>query len=211
MFKSEIKYAGRIAFPPFTGIRVMMMPVRLEDPESVPFSQWRDAFSNLVARAPVQKGVGYLTIDEAEVRAGETHRRPGLHVDGIGPDGRAAAWGGGGGYAANGMLVASDVLGCVGFRGTFEGWPGANGDCAHLRDQLPSQELVVMCAGDVYRCSPMAVHTATPMSRSRTRTFVRLSMPNDCPWYEGYSKNPLGVEPTGPIHPRREAFMAYRP
>jgi hypothetical protein len=59
-------------------------------------------------------------------------------------------------------------------------------------------------------------HTATPplaipMRHDRKRSLVRLSMPSDCPWYEGYTRNPLGVEPTGPVHPARTEFMAYRP
>lgn len=33
---------------------------------------------------------------------------------------------------------------------------------------------------------------------------------SDCPWYEGYTENPLGVRPTGSIHHGREEFLAYR-
>lgn len=39
------------------------------------------------------------------------------------------------------------------------------------------------------------------MKEDCERTFVRLSMPNDAPWYNGYTKNPKGIKPTGVIIP----------
>ena len=130
-------------------------------------------------------------------------------MDGIGPDGREAGWGGGAKYGANGMLLAADVTGCCGWYQDFEGYPGPNGDCSHLADQLGRE--VLFAADKVFWCGPLAVHKAIPMRHDRKRSLVRLSMPSDCPWYEGYTRNPLGVEPTGPVHPARTEFMAYRP
>lgn len=66
-----------------------------------------------------------------------------------------------------------------------------------------------MVAGVVYGCGALTVHKSIPMVKDTPRQFVRLSMPSDAPWYEGYTVNPLGVKPTGPIHDRR-AFMDYR-
>lgn len=211
-FRSEIRCVGHVKFPEYSGLRVMMMPFRLDDLGTVPESmaQWRRPLKTLRAYSRAKDGVAYLTIDEAFVPAGETHRRPGLHVDGIGPDGREAAWGGGGGYGAQGMLLASSVMGCVGWNQSVLGYPGPNGDCAHLASALKPSCAVTMNAGGVYLCSPLAVHQPLAMRADTRRQFVRLSMPNDCPWYEGYTENPTGVKPTGPIHPRREEFMAYR-
>jgi hypothetical protein len=207
-FQSDFSEAGALTFPHFSGVRVMMMPVLLEDATTVPIKQWREPFRQLVEMSPVRKGTAYLTIDEALVDAGETHRRPGLHVDGIGPDGREAGWGGGGGWGSGGMLVAANVTGCRAWAQNFDGYPHANGDCEHLREQLgkPRQ----LHENRVYMCGPLTVHEAIPMRRAARRSFVRLSMPNDCPWYEGYSRNPLGIEPTGPVHSARTEFMAYR-
>ena len=212
-FESEFQDVGSICFPVFSGLRIMMMPVRLETPaSSLPdsMSMWRRALVGLVSLGVAREGVGYLTIDESFVDAGTTHRRPGLHVDGVGPDGRAAGWGGGGKYAANGMLVASDVVGCVGYRGAFRGVPAANGDCSHLREQATATGGERMLTNRVYSCGALCVHESLPMPAGTRRTFVRLSMPSDCPWYEGYTRNPTGVEPTGPVHSRRSEFMGYR-
>jgi hypothetical protein len=114
-FRSECAKVGELVFPEFRGVRVMMMPVRLDDADTLPIEQWRVPFRRLVEMSPVKTGTAYLTIDEALVLAGETHRRPGLHVDGIGPDGKEAGCGGGGNYGASGMLIAASALGCVGW------------------------------------------------------------------------------------------------
>jgi hypothetical protein len=214
MMLSEVERVGSIVFPDFSGVRIMMMPFRIEDPfGTLPdaIALWRPVVSDLCRMSPAVRGVAYVTIDEALVPAGRTHRRPGLHVDGIGPDGRTGAWGGGGGgWCAKGMLVAASHVGCRAWAQSFRGHAGPNGDCAHLRDECDATREVVMEAGEVYRCGPTAVHESLPMTADTRRQFVRLSMPSDAPWYEGYTRNPLGIEPTGPIHPSRAEFMAYR-
>lgn len=203
-FYSDVKDVGSVDLPAYTGLRVMMMPVRLEDPETVPWPEWRPAFERLVELAPVREGVGYLTIDEADLRAGECHRRPGLHVDGLG------AWGGGGPWAARGMLLASSRIGCRAWRQEFKGAPGPDGDCEHLVDQLDPNAVVYMRRGRVYHCGPLAVHESLRPAVGGHRQVVRLSMPSDAPWFEGYTESPCGVLPTGPTLSRR-AGMDYRP
>lgn len=210
-FHSEARHVGNLDFPSFAGTRIMMMPVVLGDAESIPdqLSQWRDAYIKLCALAPFKTGVAYLTIDEQTVPAGRSHRRPGIHVDGIGPDGRSAAYGGGGGYAApTGMLLASTHIGCRAWLQTFKGWPRPNGDCSHLTNQCSWMSEILMQPGWVYWCGPMTVHEGISMKHDTRRQLVRLSGPSDAPWHEGYTKNPLGIMPTGPIHGARPAsFM----
>src|ERR1700722_5585694 len=110
MFDSNIELVGRVHFPKFNGIRVMMLPFKMEDIRSLPdyLSHYRTIVAEIINHSPIRQGVAYLTIDEALVKIGETHRRPGLHVDGIGPDGKIAGWGGGGGWGSAGMFLASN-------------------------------------------------------------------------------------------------------
>ncbi len=82
--------------------------------------------------------IGYLTVDEREVRRGETHRRAGLHVDGV-YNGSAGGWGGGApgggwGVVGNGMLTVSSHAMCRVFNKDFVGWPGMEGECGHLAE-----------------------------------------------------------------------------
>lgn len=206
--KSEILDLGPVTFPTFSGLRVMMMPFKLHDPQTLP-PAYRYLVVSMVDRAPTV-GVGYLTIDEAFVQAGTTHRRPGLHVDGVGPDGKAGGWGGGGGWSKNGMLTAANVTGARGYVGEYEREPGPNGDCAHLVEACKGLRAVDFEGEHVYWCNGYALHEALPMVRATRRQFVRISMPSDAPWYEGYTPSPYGVRPTGPVHRERTAFMDFR-
>jgi len=211
-FLSTLHVLGPVVLPTWGNIRIMMMPFHTDDVYgSLPsdLRRWAKTIQQMVAGAPA--GVGYLTIDEAPVRKGETHRRPGLHVDGIGPDGKAGGWGGGGGYGANGMTMVSSHIGCRAYAQTFDGAPGPDGDCAHLASQCDKHRAVDLKPEMIYLCSPLTVHEALPMSEDTWRQFCRVSFPSDSPWYEGYTENPLGIKPTGPIHPRRSAEMEYRP
>jgi hypothetical protein len=212
MFASTVTDLGPVRFPVFTGTRIMMMPFLLEDLASLPPSlfAWRDTVASLVSRAAVARGVAYLTIDEARLTAGEIHRRPGLHVDGLDENNQAGGWGGGGGgWGAKGMLTASTHVGCHAWHQTFRGDPG--GDCERLRSELEPAARVVLQPDRVYAFDALTVHESVPMERDCDRQFVRLSMPSTAPWYEGYSVNPMGIRPTGPILPKRVQQMGWRP
>lgn len=190
----------------------MMLPFLLEEPVYSTLGligKWENTLKALCDLASVHRGVAYVTIDEAVLQRGETHRRPGLHVDGVGENGEYGSWGGGGKYAANGMIVAASVRGCTAYRQDFDDAPGQNGDCEHLRWQL-GEDAVFMKANIAYWCNPLCVHEGIGMEEQTFRQWIRLSLPSDAPWYEGYTVNP-NVKPTGEIRKRRSAFMAYRP
>lgn len=210
--ESRIEDIGSVSFPAYGGTRIMMMPFHSHDPEgSIPeaLSRYRDLVRVLVERIEAEAGVAYLTIDEAVVAAGETHRRPGLHVDG----GEARAWGGGAAWAGSfhgGFVLASSETGCRGWVGSLDGEAVGCGGCEHLRPHLNTLEEIVMLPNRAYWCNTTALHESLPHERETRRQFLRISTPNNYPWYEGYTENPLGIHPTGNILPRRE-FMDYRP
>lgn len=184
----------------------MMMPFLMQEPRrSLPdsLSAWRDTVASICSLSAAKEGVGYLTIDEALVKAGETLRRPGLHVDGRGP------YGGGGGYSANGMFLSTNHAGCVGFVQDFDGEPGPDGDCEHLRPVLG--EGTVLQAGRLYWCSPLAVHEAIPMLSDVHRQLIRVSMPSDAPYHLDHTPNPTGVMPHGVPGEPRPYHMSFRP
>lgn len=209
-FESRFEYCGVTSFPSFTGTRVMMMPFLLGIPESLPdfLSAWREPVTSICSFRPQHAGqVGYLTIDEKVLAEGETHRRAGLHVDGVYRKGNGS-WGGGGwGSVGTGMLTVSSIPACRAFNQHFDGWPGEEGDCEHMRDQLTDGTL--LASGEVFWLDGLCVHESLRMkSRMTERQFVRVSLPSNAPWFEGYTVNPSGVLPTGPILLRRE-FMSH--
>jgi hypothetical protein len=194
-----------VQFPEFQGLRVMMMPVRLGNLRGVP-SAYQELLLTLYSMVEGRffSKIGYLTIDEKELLPGETLRRPGLHVDGY-YHGRCGAWGGGGGWGSvgNGMLTVSSTSHCRAYLGWVEGEPGPEGECDHLQPPGPGE---ILEAKQVYWLDGACVHESLPVTERTHRQFVRLSMPSNGPWFEGYTKNPAGVLPSNEILPRRK-FM----
>jgi hypothetical protein len=209
MFESCFHQVGELALPAFTGKRVMMMPFIIGDADSIPDSlgDWRQAtvdIAKLGNQAHFGK-VGYFTLDEKVVQPDSTHRRAGKHVDGV-FRGLPGSWGGGGwGSVGNGMLTVASHAGCRAWRQTFDGLPGDEGECDHLADQCVGDG-ILFGAGQVFWVDGHCVHESVPMTQATPRQFVRLSMPSKAPWFDGYTTNPLGIKPTGPILSRRE-FM----
>jgi len=184
----------------------MMMPVILGSLKGVPWA-YKELVSQLFLHVEARfiGKVGYLTIDEKELRWGETLRRSGLHVDGY-YHGKCGAWGGGGGWGSvgNGMLTISSTPHCRAYLGKVFGTPKDEGECDHL--EMPNKGEVFE-AGEVYWVDGACVHESLPVVCTTKRQFVRLSMPSNGPWFEGYTENPHGILPTGEILPRRDKYM----
>lgn len=202
----KIWQSSPIKFPEFSGERIMMMPVILGDLRGVP-SQYCDLVEALYSATESRHlgMIGYLTIDEQELILGQTLRRSGLHVDGY-YHGRCGAWGGGGswGSVGNGMLTVSNTGHCRAFLGQIDGTPGDEGECDHLI--MPNQGEVFL-PGQIYWLDGACAHESLPVEESTKRQFVRLSMPSNGPWFEGYTVNPFGIKPSSEILPSRTFFM----
>lgn len=207
MLVSESQSLGPVVFPAFSGLRVMMMPFRVDDDSSLSETQvggYKSMVFDMLSRRRAANGVGYLTIDEADVSAGETHRRPGLHVDGCGSYGSPKP------YASGGMIIAANTCGTVAWSGVFDADAGKEGDCEHLRHLLGAAEAVKMADSNAYWCSPFCIHEAVAAPIGIRRQFVRVSYPSDAPYHRPYTRNITGVEPTSQPGQDRTGFMRYR-
>lgn len=195
-----------VSFPEFSGERVMMMPVRLGSLDGTP-PQYSDVLYSLygVMESRFRDDIGYLTIDEQNLEAGQTLRRGGLHVDGY-YHGKCGSWGGGGGWGSvgNGMLTVSSTAHCRAFLGMFDGEPGPEGECGHLH--LDSQGEIFE-PSRIYWVDGACIHESLPVKERIKRQFVRLSMPSNGPWFEGYTENPTGILPSAETLPVRTTFM----
>lgn len=211
MFTSSFERMGHIALPKFSGLRIMMMPLILGDLSSIPplLSQWKDALASLFKMRDYDGEVGYLTIDEKHITPGDSHRRPGLHVDGV-YRGSGGGWGGSAPWAskANGMLLISTPIGCRAWNQDFDGHPDEEGGCDHLANQCRPDAAQVLEPEVAYWASGLCVHESMLQTKPVDRQLARLSLPSTAPWFEGYTENPLGVKPTGPTLPRRKFMEA---
>ncbi len=188
---------GKVSFPEFRGAQAYMHPIDLAAP-TLP-SDCAD-FAPVVAlmirdSGITPSGAAFVTIDQRHIRAGQSHRRPGPHVDGN----FIFDWGGGGGgwltgvagrvlspenhrlqycNPMGGMLIASDAVGCRVWRGEFSGQPKQGGDCSHLGEQLDSAQSWLMEAGAVYLGNSTCVHESLPFAHDVRRTLVRITLPS---------------------------------
>lgn len=80
--QSIIQEMGNVRFPTFTGERVYMEPVFRDKALPEHLTRWQETFDDMMADVDVD-GPVYLMIDQKIVKAGNTHRRGGLHIDGF--------------------------------------------------------------------------------------------------------------------------------
>lgn len=104
------------------------------------------------------------------------HRGTPVSEDPRGPGGHS---GGGshlhGGSEAEGLMLASDVLGCAAYVGRFDGQPSDGGDCAHI--EAGGLLRVDMEPGRVWAGHTLTMlHEVLPVRRDCLRTVVRLNV-----------------------------------
>tara|TARA_B100001778_G_scaffold330827_1_gene333970 strand:- start:1997 stop:2680 length:684 start_codon:yes stop_codon:yes gene_type:complete len=209
------QFPTELRFPEFSGTRIMMMPFVIGGTLLRLAPQYQDMLEKLSEHIDEFTGqTGYLTIDESIVYAGKTLRRPGLHVDGV-YNGSAGSWGGGGGSwggggkknpnDGNGMLLASSTPHCRFYTGIFSGEIGDDGECDSI--DVSDARVSTIEPNRPYWCNPLCVHESLPVLIDTPRQFIRISLPSTAPWFKGYTENPDGVPPTGPVLPERTKYM----
>ena len=198
MVRSELFAGAAVPFPSFTGERVYMREIALGAALPADLARWQSTV-DAMTRGILATGPAFLMIDQTEVSAGQTHRRPGLHVDGywhpvMSRHGNQPAPGGGhnpapaprpghvfahSGHCPSGareaLIIASDVEGCEAYEGEWDGVAGAGGDCSAVRvARLRRQR---MCAGVAWIGETGALlHSAIPLSARNLRTVVRINV-----------------------------------
>jgi len=204
-----------VRFPKPTGININMMPFIIGKKESIPKeyqTYWPlieecSGLSSLEWR-PNESSIGYLTIQEGNVRQGQTQRRAGLHVETPGSIKKAFAycnirahWGCGdvnGHDIHGGLYMASSVAGsCKIWNARLrdpENIVGHLGNIEHLRDLLG--EGCQLEAGELIWLTDTTPHEALPVEEDCYRQFFRVVSCTVSVWYENHStKNRLGIVP----------------
>jgi len=202
---------GFAEFPEPTGININMMPFRMDDPSSLPefVQHYWPMIEECNLPAKEKQKIGYLTIQEGMVKAGETQRRSGVHIESPGSfvqpgqyNKERYNWGCGivnmdRSSVEGGMYIANNVpcsckLWNVQIREP-ERAAGKLGDMEHMRDWLP--EGVTMDPGKIYWLTDATPHESLPVGEDICRQFFRLVTSSLSAWYpEHCTENPL-VEP----------------
>lgn len=193
MTLSAVSQGGTVPFPAFTGERVYMR--RFERASGLPLEleRWQPTVDAMLLGVE-NDGPAFIMIDQRHVRAGERHRRGGLHVDWYWRD-VMQAHGGPPGHrpvpaphhyppspghsrasqAREAVILAASSLGCRAYVGEFEGTPLDDGDAAHI--DISGLRPVDMLPGTAWVCDAAGtLHETLPEFRDTLRTVVRLNV-----------------------------------
>lgn len=178
MQMSNVWQGGNVTFPAFTGERIYMREFTRESGLPADLERWQSTVDAMLEGVSAP-GPIFLLVDQAEVRASNTHRRGGVHIDGdwiaeISAHGHRTSPAPRG-VESDLLILASDVMGCAAYEGDFSGVPNEGGDFSHL--DLSHMTRVEMEPGRVWAGSAMSMlHESVPLPRDCLRTVVRLNV-----------------------------------
>lgn len=176
-----------ISFPAFGAKRCLMMPYIQGRPESVP-EELRSGYEEILEQlAPEPGEMGWLTIDESPVTAGQSHRGDrsqhgrALHTE-VNNESR---WGGGsgGGWGKKSpvyltrdtrILVASSLEGTTAYWDAEQVETTEDGDIGHLAHLYPMEDAIILGAGEVAEFGIFTPHESLPVAESTQRQFIRI-------------------------------------
>ena len=188
MFHSEMQARSRVQFPLFAGERHYMIPFFQSEGLPVHLSHWQPTVDAMLEGIETYAPI-YFMADQSFVGAGQTQRRPGLHVDGYWhPD--LHAYGGRGGHTGRHMasgwdevdfsepealILASNVSAARAYLGDYDGPIGDGGDASKID---VSNLRVMHMEKNVAYCGTVAtLHESLPVRVDCNRTLVRLNCP----------------------------------
>lgn len=200
---------GMVEFPEPTGININMMPFVMGDRSSLPQELW-PYFDMILSKCPVDESemgqVMYLSVQESFVKASDTQRRAGLHVEAPAASFRhtnsgtfvageeAFRWGSGSAKSPDelhgGLYLASNVSNTTAVWDALVndvklGGVDFHGGMEHLRPfigkgkKLPAGLLVWM--------TDRTPHEALPQEQDGYRQFIRLVTADISVWFAAHS------------------------
>lgn len=181
------KELNQIQFPKSSNININMMPFIFGDINSLPKNIQK--YQELIEQCSLEKGkVAYLTITEGLVHAGNSQRRPGIHVES--PFGMS--WGGspwGGMTSSTGLYMASND-------GSCEVWNELVEDRDHFGACVPTTVATKMKENTLYWLTDKTPHQALLVEKDIVRQFFRLVSNDVSIWFSRHNTaNPTGVQP----------------
>jgi hypothetical protein len=128
------------------------------------------------------EGPGHMNQPFRQDPSINTPKKPGkgplLLRNGKHDTGRHLTNGGLDGWAPEGLLLASDVVGCTAYEGQFDGTIGKGGDCSELKVPLRRHDLR---QGRVHALNVTGLHESIPIVVGGPRTLVRINVPGWSP------------------------------
>lgn len=194
---SMCRNMGTIALP-FEEVEKSMIPFELKDLSGLP-EKYVNTVKEMLKDIKDRAGLAFLTVHGKVLKKGDTHRRPGAHIDGNyvnhvpGEDFISFGTGGGNGWKVGddgitlteeehntsynndkgGIILATSEESSECWIGEFEGVPDLGGDCTHI--DLGKSE--PMKANTIYYGNNRFIHNSLPASKDMKRIMYRITLP----------------------------------
>lgn len=199
---------NKIKFPTYSGLRCLMMPYIQGEVDSVP-EEYAPYFE-ILSSVFLKKGeIGYLTIDESEVKNGRPHRGArakygrAIHTEGGKRPDRLYGWGGVGWGESHTVTLEPNVEillannlddSCAIWNTTHEN-TSLDGDIGNFAHQYPYENAIFMKAGDVHKIGVLTPHESLPVKTNFNRQFLRIVGKGVYGREEYFTENPLANIP----------------
>lgn len=183
-----------ITFPAYANTRCLMMPFVQGDPDSVPAEYC--AYTDIIAATYLEAGkIGYLTIDESPVSAGEAHRAAhakyarALHTEAGRWSPTTYNWGPppwGWGPNPNGVqpnvtlerdtqiLLANSIDDSAVWWNAEHVDTSVDGDIGDQAELYPYSDAIFMKAGEVHQIGILTPHESLRVKKDSRRQFLRI-------------------------------------
>ena len=161
--------------------------VRFTPNEGLPecLAAWKDTISDMLATfILIGNRPLFVMVDQAFVKAGQTHRRAGAHIDGnwvvdpINSGAHRGTWNCGPEYELRpeAILLANSVdSSACAYLGYVCGSPGEGGDCQHL--SLNTLEKLYLKPNTCYEGNVECIHECLPVVEDCYRQMIRIVIP----------------------------------
>jgi len=190
MNKMKNLVVNKIEFPEFTGLKCNMMPFVQGESNSLP--DWCEPYNHIINENYLRKGdIGFLTIDESFVNAGESQRgynangiNRNVHIEvGVIEDGNR--WGSGDGGAWGGkastlledtteVLIANSISDTCRVWDVIEKSYTKDGDLSEYIDRYPEDRGIMLGSGELAKISIFTPHECINQKESGKRQFFRI-------------------------------------
>ena len=189
--KSSITKLNDVTFPEYTGERVYMTKFTKASGLPSQLKRWQSTIDAMLEKIDIKHEPIFIMIDQARVKAGTTHRRPGIHIDGIWVPGDNTKDNIGmhstrDGHKINGvaqnedqaLVLASNVRGCAAYLGEYHDQPQQDGSFTNIN--VGNLDKIELSPYSAWVGSAMTtLHESIPVPYDSYRTLVRL---NICDW-----------------------------
>lgn len=191
---SVVSNVGVINFPKFRPERIYMHKFYKKSGLPVEYRHWQDTVDQMLDKVDVDEPI-YLMVDSAFVKANQTHRREGRHIDGYWVSGSHSTHGGLSTHSSHGssiqhkdnwsnaklntpeaLILASNQTASRGFIGDWSGVIGDGGSCENI--DITNMQEILLEKNNIYISNVGFIHESIPVKEDCERTLIRLNVKN---------------------------------